>query len=58
MIENNGRLKKSAAIIMSKMLQTFTLSYPGSEMKGPEILVIFTNFSAYSDNEDKSQNSP
>ena len=52
MIENNGRLKKSAAIIMSKMLQTFTLSYPGSEMKGPEILVIFTNFSAYSDNED------
>ena len=32
---------------MSKMLQTFTLSYPDSDQLGPKIQVLFTNFSRY-----------
>ena len=32
---------------MSKILQSFTLSYPDSDQVGPRILVIFTNFSKF-----------
>jgi hypothetical protein len=32
---------------MSKMLQVFTLSYPDSSHKGPQIFVLFTNFSKH-----------
>ena len=47
MIPPSGRISKSAIQIMSKMLQSFTLSYPDSDQQGPKILVLFTNFSRY-----------
>ena len=32
---------------MTNMLQSFTLSYPKSNKKGPKVLVLFSNFSWY-----------
>jgi hypothetical protein len=46
MVPKSGRVRKSALEIMSKMLQTFTLSYPGSA-KGPAFYVLFTDFSRF-----------
>ena len=44
MIPKNGRIKESSIEIMSKMLQTFTLSYPESNKIGPAFYVLFTSF--------------
>lgn len=45
MVPASGRINKTAIQVMSKMLQVFTLSYPDSSHKGPQIYVLFTNFS-------------
>jgi hypothetical protein len=47
MVPASGRINKTAIECMSKMLQVFTLSYPDSSHKGPQISVLFTNFSKY-----------
>jgi len=47
MIPKSGRVKKSSLEILSKMLQTFTLSYPESIKKGPAFYVLFTDFSRF-----------
>ena len=47
MIPRSGIIKKSSIEIMSKMLQTFTLTYPESTKKGPAFLVVFTDFSRF-----------
>jgi hypothetical protein len=49
MIPKSGRVKKSSLEIMSKMLQTFTVSYPESNKKGPAFYVLFTDFSKFED---------
>ena len=39
---------------MSKMLQSFTLSYPDRTWIGPKVIVLFTNFSQFAKDEDES----
>ena len=47
MIPTSGRIEDTAILSMSKMLQSFTLSYPDSNQQGPKVLVLFTNFSRF-----------
>ena len=43
MVPESGRINASAYQLMSKMLQTFTLSYPDRpSLQGPKIQVLFT----------------
>ena len=47
MIPTSGRIQSTAIETMSKMLQSFTLSYPDSKFKGPKMIVLLTNFSRH-----------
>jgi hypothetical protein len=47
MVPISGRIKKSSIEIMSKMMQTFTLSYQESNHVGPAFYVLFTDFSKF-----------
>ena len=47
MVPKSGRIKKTSIEIMSKMMQTFTLSYQESKHIGPAFYVIFTDFSKF-----------
>ncbi len=49
MIPESGSIRKSSIEIMSKMLQTFTVSYPERNKRGPAFYVLFTNFSKFED---------
>jgi hypothetical protein len=43
---------KSSLEILSKMMQTFTLSYTDSTKLGPAFYILFTNFSRYEKDQD------
>ena len=52
MVPRAGRINASAYQLMSKMLQTLTLSYPDRlNQLGPTVQVLFTDFSKF-ENED------
>lgn len=52
MVPQSGRINGSAIELMSKMLQIFTLSYPDQTSKGPQALVLFTDFSIHETDND------
>ena len=56
MVPKSGRIKKSAIEIMSKMMQTFTLSYTDSNRIGPAFFVLFTDFSRNKNGQDSDDN--
>ncbi len=52
MVPESGRIPKFPIQILSKMLQTFTLSYPDSNKIGPAFFILFTNFSRFEKDQD------
>ena len=60
MISEEGKISPLAYELMSKMLQTLTLSYPDRHHYGPKVQVLFTNLSKFNykisedDKEDES----
>lgn len=47
MVPKSGRIKKTSIEIMSKMMQTFTLSYQESNHVGPAFYILFTDFTKF-----------
>jgi len=47
MVPKSGRIKKTSIEIMSKMMQTFTLSYQESIHVGPAFYILFTDFTKF-----------